>query len=49
VRLVARVQLVAKVLDVALDSARRNAQLLGALLGREAARNAFKHLALSLG
>src|SRR5438309_7497844 len=48
VRLVAGIKLVAKVLDVPFDGARRDSQFLGALLRREAARDALKHLALAL-
>ena len=48
VRLVLGVELVAKVLDVALDRAWSNAELLGTLFRRQATRDAFKHLALTL-
>jgi len=47
VRLVARVELVAEVLDVPLDRARCNPQLLRALLRRATAGNALEHLDLS--
>jgi len=49
VRLVARVQLVAEILDVPLDRARGDAELLRALLGRQPAGNALQDLALALG
>ena len=48
VRLVPGVQLVAEVFDVTLHRARGDAELLRALLGRESASNALKHLALAL-
>jgi len=47
-RLIARVELVAKIFDVALDGAWSNAQLQRTLLGGEAARDAFQDLALPL-
>lgn len=49
VRLVTGVQLVAQIFDVTLDGPRRDAQLLRALLRREAAGDALQHLALTLG
>jgi hypothetical protein len=49
VRLVARMQLVAEIFDVPFDGARRDSELLGALLGRQAKSNALKDLALTLG
>jgi hypothetical protein len=49
VRLVARVQLVAEILDVPLDRARGDAELLRALLGGQSAGNALQDLALALG
>jgi hypothetical protein len=48
VRLVARVQLIAKVLDVTLDRAWSNPELLRALLGRQPPGDAFQHLALPI-
>ena len=48
VRLVARIELVAEVLDMPLDGSRGDAELLGALLRGEALRDAVKHLALAL-
>ena len=49
VRLVARMQFVAEIFDVALNGARRDTELLRALLGRQAERDALQDLALSLG
>jgi hypothetical protein len=49
VRLVARVELVAKIFDVALDGPGRDPELLRALLRGEAAGDALEHLALALG
>ena len=48
VRLVAGVELVAEVLDVSLDCARSDPELLRALLGREARGDALQHLALAV-
>ena len=47
-RLVARVELVAKVLDVTLDGTRSNAELLRALLRRESPCDALENLSFSL-
>jgi len=49
VRLVARVELVAKIFDVPLNRPWRDPQLQRALLGRVPAGNALKHLNLSFG
>src|SRR5690348_7211376 len=49
VRLVARVKLVAQILDMSFDRAGSNAELLGALLGGEPACDALKHFTLALG
>jgi hypothetical protein len=49
VRLVARVELVAQILDMSFDRAGSNAELLGALLGGEPACDALKHFTLALG
>jgi hypothetical protein len=49
VRLVFRVELVAEILDMALDGPRSDPELLGALLRRQTAGDALQHLALSLG
>jgi hypothetical protein len=46
-RLVARVELVAQILHVPFDGARGDSELLRALLGREAARDALKHFAFA--
>ena len=48
-RLVLGVELVAEILDVALNGPRSDPESLGALLGRQTAGNALQHLALSLG
>lgn len=48
VRLVARVKLIAEVLDVPFDRAGRYAELLGTLLGGEAACDALENLAFSI-
>jgi len=47
VRLVAGVELVAEVLDMAFDGAWRDAELLGALLRRKSTSNALQDFALS--
>jgi hypothetical protein len=49
VRLVPRMQLVAKVFDVPLDRPRGDPKLLRALLGRQALSDALQHLTLPLG
>ena len=49
VRLVARIQLVAEILYMALDRPRSDAELLGTLLGGKSAGNALQDLALALG
>ena len=49
VRLIARVELVAEIFDVTLNRARRDSELLRALFRGEAAGDALKHLALTLG
>jgi len=49
VRLVARVELVAEIFNMAFDRPRGDPELLRALLGREAGRNALQDLALALG
>ena len=49
VRLVAGVELVAEIFDVPLDGARRDAQLLRALLGGQPECDALQDLALTLG
>ena len=48
-RLVAGIQLVAQILDVALYRPRSDAELLSALLRGQAKRNALQDLALSIG
>ena len=49
VRLIARVELVAEVLNVPLDGPRSDAEFLGTLLRGESASDAMQHLAFSFG
>jgi hypothetical protein len=48
VRLIAGMQFVAQILDVALDRSWRDSELLRALFGRKSARDALQDLALTL-